>query len=162
MNWDLGSKGLRSTSRRCRSASDCSVKLISARAAPKWLWAPVSVVYFGVGILVSEFWFGSATEKDLQPNIDGLSPDEVLLVGLFPVAAAVVGNPLAGSATRSPCCRRAGGIDGRQSPASASACTVIGVVRRLTAQDQLVPAQPATPTMRSTSTRSNGSSRYCG
>jgi hypothetical protein len=30
------------------------------------------------------------TEEDLQPNIDGLSRDEVLLIGLVPVAVAVV------------------------------------------------------------------------
>jgi len=39
---------------------------------------------------VSEFWFGWATEEDLQPNIDGLSRGEVLLIGLVPVAVAVV------------------------------------------------------------------------
>jgi len=64
-------------------------QLLSWRAAPKWLWALVAGVYFGVGILVSEFWFGWATEEDLQPNIDGLSRDEVLLIGLIPVAVAV-------------------------------------------------------------------------
>jgi hypothetical protein len=62
----------------------------SWRAAPKWLWGLVSGVYFGVGLLVSEFWFGWATEEDLQPNIDGLSRDEVLLIGLVPVAVAVI------------------------------------------------------------------------
>jgi hypothetical protein len=65
-------------------------QLLSWRMAPKWLWALVSGVYFGVGILISELWFGWATEEDLQPNIDGLSRDEVLLIGLVPVAAAVV------------------------------------------------------------------------
>jgi hypothetical protein len=58
-------------------------------AGPKWLWALASVVYFGIGILVSEFWFGWATGDELQPNIDGLSRDEVLLIGLVPVAVAV-------------------------------------------------------------------------
>ncbi len=29
--------------------------------------------------VISEVWFGWATQEDLQPNIDGLSFDEVLL-----------------------------------------------------------------------------------
>ena len=64
--------------------------LLSWPAAPRWLWALVSSVSFGVGLLVSEFWFGWATEEDLQPDIDGLSRDEVLLIGLAPRAVAVV------------------------------------------------------------------------
>lgn len=32
-----------------------------------------------VGVLISEVWFGWATQEELQPNIDGLSFDEVLL-----------------------------------------------------------------------------------
>jgi hypothetical protein len=47
-----------------------------------------------LGLFVSEFWFGWATEEDLQPNIDGLSRDEVLLTGLVPVAVAVVATRL--------------------------------------------------------------------
>jgi hypothetical protein len=53
-------------------------------------WAAVAGVYFGLGLLVSELLFGWATEEDLQPNIDGLSRDEVLLIGLVPVAVAVI------------------------------------------------------------------------
>jgi hypothetical protein len=89
MDWDLGSKGLLYLAAMSIGAG-LLAQLLSGRTAPKWLWALVSVVYFGVGILVSEFWFGWATEEDLQPNIDGLSRDEVLLIGLVPVAVAVV------------------------------------------------------------------------
>ena len=35
-------------------------------------------------------WFGWATEEDLQPNIDGLSFDEVLLFGLLAGIASVL------------------------------------------------------------------------
>jgi hypothetical protein len=35
--------------------------------------------FFALGIVISEVFFGWATEADLQPNIDGLSRDEVLL-----------------------------------------------------------------------------------
>jgi hypothetical protein len=89
MNWDLGSTGLFYLA-AMSIGFGLLAQLLSWRAGPKWLWALVSVVYFGVGILVSEFWFGWATEEDLQPNIDGLSRDEVLLFGLVPVAVAVV------------------------------------------------------------------------
>lgn len=34
-------------------------------------------------MLTSEWLFGGATQKDLQPNIDGLSRDEVLLSSLL-------------------------------------------------------------------------------
>jgi hypothetical protein len=47
-------------------------------------------VHFLGGLFISEVWFGWATEEDLQPNIDGLSFDEVLLIGLVPVVAAVL------------------------------------------------------------------------
>jgi hypothetical protein len=39
--------------------------------------------YFVGGLFTSEVWFGWATEEELQPNIDGLSFDEVLLFGLI-------------------------------------------------------------------------------
>jgi hypothetical protein len=38
-----------------------------------------TVACLGVGLFVSEGLFGWATEEELQPNIDGLSRDEVLL-----------------------------------------------------------------------------------
>jgi hypothetical protein len=89
MHWDLGWSGLLYLA-GMSIIFGLLAQLLSWRAAPKWLWAAVSVAYFAVGLLVSEVWFGWATEEDLQPNIDGLSRDEVLLIGLVPVAAAVV------------------------------------------------------------------------
>jgi hypothetical protein len=55
----------------------------------RWLWAVVATAHFLGGLLISEVWFGWATEEELQPNIDGLSFDEVLLIGLIPVVLAV-------------------------------------------------------------------------
>jgi hypothetical protein len=89
MHWDLGLNGLLYLA-AMSIVFGLFAQLLAWRAAPKWLWALVSVVYFGVGLLVSELWFGWATEEDLQPNIDGLSRDEVLLIGLVPLAVAVV------------------------------------------------------------------------
>ena len=89
MHWDLGMSGLLYLA-AMSIVFGLVAQLLAWRAAPKWLWALVAGVYFGVGLLVSEVWFGWATEEDLQPNIDGLSRDEVLLIGLVPVAIAVV------------------------------------------------------------------------
>lgn len=47
--------------------------------------------YFAAGLFISEVWFGWADEEDLQPNYDGLSFDEVLLIApLFGIAAIFV------------------------------------------------------------------------
>ena len=89
MHWDLGMNGLLYLA-AMSIVFGLVAQLLAWRAAPKWLWALVAGVYFGVGLLVSEVWFGWATEEDLQPNIDGLSRDEVLLIGLVPVTLAVV------------------------------------------------------------------------
>jgi hypothetical protein len=89
MDWDLGSSGLLYLA-AMSIVFGLLAQLLSWRAAPKWLWALVSAVYFGFGLFVSEVWFGWATEEELQPNIDGLSRDEVLLIGLVPVAVGVV------------------------------------------------------------------------
>jgi hypothetical protein len=89
MGWDLGSGGLLYLA-AMSIGFGLLAQLLSWRAAPKWLWALVAGVYFGVGLLVSEFWFGWATEEDLQPNFDGLSRDEVLLVGVGVVVVAVL------------------------------------------------------------------------
>lgn len=56
--------------------------------ATRWLWLAVSVLMFVIGLFVSEVLFGWATEQDLQPNIEGLSFDEV--AGIFLVGIIVV------------------------------------------------------------------------
>ena len=56
------------------------------------LWAAVltTLACFGVGLVTSEGLFGWATEQDLQPNIDGLSRDEVLLSSALTTAVVVL------------------------------------------------------------------------
>jgi hypothetical protein len=44
---------------------------------------------FGMGLISSEVVFGWATEEELQPNVDGLSRDEVLLSSLVTTALVV-------------------------------------------------------------------------
>lgn len=63
--------------------------LIVGRRVSRWQWVYAAAGYFVAGILVSEVWFGWATGEELQPNIDGLSFDEVQLVTLAGLITAV-------------------------------------------------------------------------
>jgi hypothetical protein len=64
---------------------------VVARSTTRWVGLIATVAYLVGGLFTSEVWFGWATEEDLQPNIDGLSFDEVLLLApLFGIAAVVV------------------------------------------------------------------------
>lgn len=64
-------------------------QLVAGKSTTRWLWLIAGVTFFVSGLLISEAWFGWATEEDLQPNIDGLSFDEVLLA-LIPGIASVI------------------------------------------------------------------------
>ena len=52
--------------------------------------AITTVACFGVGLVTSEVLFGWATEEELQPNVDGLSRDEVLLSSVLTTAMVVL------------------------------------------------------------------------
>lgn len=56
------------------------------------MWLIAALVYFAFGLFVSEVWFGWATEEDLQPNYDGLSFDEVLLLATLFSGTVVLGT----------------------------------------------------------------------
>ena len=78
MEWDLGFQGL-SLLLAMSVGFGAIAQLLMWRATTHWLWLIAGGTYFLSGLFVSEVWFGWATEEDLQPNIDGLSFDEVLL-----------------------------------------------------------------------------------
>lgn len=59
-------------------------------ATTRWLWLIATAAYFVGSLFVSEVWFGWAAEEELQPNIDGLSFDEVLLIALVPGIVSVL------------------------------------------------------------------------
>ena len=88
MEWDLGSLGL-ATLLGMSLAFGLIAQLLAGRDTTRWMWPIASSVYAVSGLLISEAWFGWATEEELQPNIDGLSFDEVLLIGLVPGVLAV-------------------------------------------------------------------------
>jgi hypothetical protein len=84
MEWDLGLTGLGVLALMSLAFGLIAhVVLLALRRSPtRWLWAIASATYFVAGVFISEVMFGWATAEDSQPNIDGLSFDEVLLFGL--------------------------------------------------------------------------------
>jgi hypothetical protein len=76
--WDIGLTGL-----AVLAAYSLGFGLIAQvvmwRSVTHWLWLIAAATFFFAGLVISEVWFGSATEAELQPNIDGLSRDEALL-----------------------------------------------------------------------------------
>ena len=89
MEWDLGLRGI-GLLLAMSVGFGIVAQLATWRAMPHWLWAFAATTYFLCGLFVSEVWFGWATEEDLQPNIDGLSFDEVMLLGTLMSVLAVV------------------------------------------------------------------------
>jgi ABC-type transporter Mla maintaining outer membrane lipid asymmetry permease subunit MlaE len=89
MQWDLGLQGLALLAFMSLGFG-LVAQLIAGRVTTRWLWLIGATAYFVGGLLISEGWFGWATEAELQPTIDGLSFDEVLLIGLIPGIVAVV------------------------------------------------------------------------
>ncbi len=89
MQWDLGLQGV-----AVLVAMSLGIGLVAqvwvGRSTTRWVGLIAAATYFVSGLFISEVWFGWATEEDLQPNIDGLSFDEVLLIGLVPGIAAVL------------------------------------------------------------------------
>jgi hypothetical protein len=89
MEWDLGLQGV-ALLLAMSLAFGVLAQLIAGRSTTRWLWLTAGAAFFAAGLLTSEVWFGWATEEDLQPNIDGLSFDEVLLFGLLAGIASVL------------------------------------------------------------------------
>lgn len=89
MQWDLGVQGITLLAAMSFTAGIVA-QLIMWRVTTHRLWIIVAAVYFLTGLLTSEVLFGWATEEDLQPNIDGLSFDEVLLTGLISVLVVML------------------------------------------------------------------------
>ncbi|HET8559290.1 MAG TPA: hypothetical protein VFL69_02105 [Marmoricola sp.] len=89
MQWDLGIVGV-GLVLGLAIGFGLVVQLIVGRMTTRWLWLICSAVFFVGGLLTSEVWFGWATERDLQPNIDGVSFDEVLLIDMLMAAIAIL------------------------------------------------------------------------
>src|SRR5512132_2438580 len=83
VQWDLGLQGVGLLISMSLGLGVIT-QLVAGRATTRWLWLIAAAGYFVGGLFVSEVLFGWATQEELQPNIDGLSFDEVLLLGLVP------------------------------------------------------------------------------
>lgn len=89
MTWDLGIGGLGLLAIMAVTFG-LLAQLVAGRRTTRWMGAIAAAVFFIAGVITSEAWFGWATEEDLQPNIDGLSFDEVLLFSSLAGIAAVI------------------------------------------------------------------------
>ncbi len=91
MQWDLGLEGSALLGAIALGFGVVAALLVGGGRAHR-LWAVVvnGVACFAVGLLTSEGIFGWATEEDLQPNVDGLSRDEVLLAGVLTTVVVVI------------------------------------------------------------------------
>ena len=118
MEWDLGAEGV-GILLGMAIAFGVGAHLVLHRDSTRWLWLIGTAAFFVFGLLISEAWFGWATEEDLQPNYDGLSFDETLLA-IFPSFAAVY---LARRALR----RRRSGTPRRGGPMAPPSPTTGGV-----------------------------------
>ncbi len=99
MQWDLGLQGL-GLLIVMSLGFGVIAQVVMGKATTRWLWLIAAVGYFVGGLLISEVWFGWATQEELQPNVDGLSFDEVLLIGLVPGIVTVVATRYATRRTR--------------------------------------------------------------
>lgn len=91
MQWDLGLQGLAVLAAMSLGSGVVAGLIVGKGVAYRLLAVAItSVACFGVGLVTSEVLFGWATEEELQPNIDGLSRDEVLVSSVLTTAVVVL------------------------------------------------------------------------
>jgi hypothetical protein len=91
MEWDLGLRGLAVLGAMSLGFGVFAGLVVGKSVAYRlWATAITTVACFGVGLVTSEVVFGWATEEELQPNIDGLSRDEVLLSSALTTAVVIL------------------------------------------------------------------------
>ena len=89
MSWDLGLAGV-GVLLLMSLGFGVLAQVLAGRNTTRWMWLIGAGTFFVFGLLISEAWFGWATEADLQPNYDGLSFDETLLAILPSIAVVAV------------------------------------------------------------------------
>ena len=91
MQWDLGLQGLVVLGAMSLGFGLFATLVVGKNVAYRLLATAITTVAcFGIGLITSEVLFGWATEEELQPNIDGLSRDEVLLSSMLTTAVLVL------------------------------------------------------------------------
>jgi nitrate reductase gamma subunit len=99
MQWDLGAEGLALLAVMSLVFGVVAQVIFLGRGV-WWIGLAGAVASFLVGLLISEVWFGWATEAELQPNIGGLSFDEVLVGFLLMGVVVLVARYLTRDRTR--------------------------------------------------------------
>lgn len=90
MHWDLGPEGVAMLAVISLAFGVLAGAIVGGDWTRRIRTAGITTAAcFGVGVLTSEWLFGWATQEELQPNIDGLSRDEVLLSSALTTAAVV-------------------------------------------------------------------------
>jgi hypothetical protein len=91
MQWDLGLEGLALLGAMSLGFGVFAGLVVGKGVARRLLATAITTVAcFGVGLVTSEVLFGWATEEELQPSIDGLSRDEVLLSSVLTTTSVVL------------------------------------------------------------------------
>lgn len=91
MQWDLGLEGLALLGAIALVFGVAAGLLVGGGGARRaWAAGVGTVACVGAGLVTSEWVLGSATEEDLQPYVDGLTRDEVLLSSLLTTLVVVV------------------------------------------------------------------------
>ena len=94
MQWDIGIQGL-GTLLLLAVAFGLFAQVLFLDRELWWVGLLAGGAFFLAGVLISEGLFGWATAEELQPNIDGLSFDEVLVLFLVGVPVLLVARYLA-------------------------------------------------------------------
>ena len=91
MDWDVGLQGLAVLAALSLGFGVIAGLIVGKGVAYRLVAAGITTgACFGVGLVTSEVLFGWATEGELQPNVDGLSRDEVLLSSVLTTAVVVL------------------------------------------------------------------------
>jgi len=91
MQWDLGLQGLAVLAAMSLGFGAVAGLIVGKGVAYRVVATAITTVAcFVVGLVTSEVLFGWATEEELQPSVDGLLRDEVLLVSLLTTAVVVL------------------------------------------------------------------------
>lgn len=91
MEWDLGPQGVAVLGGMSLAFGLLAGLVVRAHRRSRLVAVAITTLACVVtGLVTSEVLFGWATEEELQPNVDGLSRDEVLLAHVLTTTVVVL------------------------------------------------------------------------